>query len=336
MRWQTWQLAMTEALYGDRGFYRMSGAPRAHFRTSAHLGNAFADTILALAERVDARLGTPASFDLCDLGAGAGELLAAVAHRAPASAPALAPRLRLTGVDIAPRPPGLGEAVAWGTEAPLLTGLLIANEWLDNVPLDVVVNGEGGPRLVQVDEAGNERPGPAPTTLDRQWLDTWHPGWQGQPDLRVEVGLTRDRAWARAVSRVERGAAVAIDYANDNANDGGAGGGATLTAFRDGREVHPVPDGHCDITAHVFLRSVAAAGAAVAGPAAALRTQREAIAALGISTGRPPAALAEEDPRAYVAALAAASRRGALVDPAGLGNFRWLVQPVGIADPLER
>jgi SAM-dependent MidA family methyltransferase len=209
-----------------------------------------------------------------------------------------------------------------------VTGLLVANEWLDNVPLDIAVSGPDGPRLLQVDGAGNERPGPPLSPRDRDWLDKWGPAPANRADRndRFEIGRTRDGAWSLAVSRLTRGAALAIDYAGD--------GMGSLTGFQLGREVPPVPDGTCDLTAHVVFASVAAAGAAAAGTEPSLLTQREALMALGVDIRRPPETLAAEDPRAYVAALAALSRQAALVDPAGLGGFRWLVQPVGIDNPL--
>ena len=317
VRWRTWQLAMTEALYAPGGFYRGTSVPAAHFRTSAHIGAAFADALLALAGRVDALLDRPTTFDVCDLGGGGGELLTAMLERAPTVAPRLAGRLRLLGVDVADRPPTLDPSIEWLPELPAVTGLLIANEWLDNVPLDVAVIEPDGPRLLQVNDDGDERPGALAVGRDVGWLDRWAP----RNAERVEIGVTRDAAWARAVRSVERGAAVAIDYAGDTS--------ATLTGFRDGREVAPRPDGSCDLTAHVFFPSVAAAGD---GPV--VLSQREALLALGLHIRRPPEELAAADPKAYVAALAGLSRQAVLVDPDGLGAFRWLIQSVGISHPL--
>ena len=78
---------------------------------------------------------------------------------------------------------------------PEVEGLLFANEWLDAVPLDVLFDG----RLVEVAADGTERLGePAPAEL-LEWAARWWP--QGR---RVEVGLTRDRAWAGAVAKVTR------------------------------------------------------------------------------------------------------------------------------------
>ncbi|MFD0884819.1 hypothetical protein ACFQ08_09690, partial [Streptosporangium algeriense] len=95
---------------------------------------------------------------------------------------ALAPRelrsrLRVTCVDVAPRPPGLPEEIGWERVVPEgVEGLVIANEWLDNVPLDVVEQTSDGPRLVMVDPSdGAERLGDIPEEADLAWLDRWWP-----------------------------------------------------------------------------------------------------------------------------------------------------------------
>ncbi|MFI1444027.1 SAM-dependent methyltransferase [Streptomyces fructofermentans] len=142
--------------------------------------------------------------------------------------------------------------------------------------------------------------------------------------LRAEIGLPRDVAWAAAVACLDRGLAVAVDYAH---SAGARPPFGTLTGFRDGRETAPVPDGSCDITAHVALDACAL-------PGARLLSQREALRALGVHGGRPPLRLASTDPAAYVRALAGAGEAAELTAPGGLGGFGWLLQPVGIADPL--
>jgi SAM-dependent MidA family methyltransferase len=76
----------------------------------------------------------------------------------------------------------------------------------------------------------------------------------------------------------------------------------------------------------VALDACAAAGEAAGATQSVLLTQREALRRLGIRAERPPRALAEEDPRGYLAALRAASEAGELLDPAGLGGFGWLAQ----------
>ncbi|MER5457809.1 SAM-dependent methyltransferase, partial [Micromonospora sp. NPDC002389] len=145
---------------------------------------------------------------------------------------------------------------------------------------------------------------------------------------RAEIGRTRDEAWATAVGHVERGLAVAVDYGHLRASRPLAG---SLTGYRGGRQVPPLPDGSCDVTAHVAMDSVASAGERVARCAYSLRTQREGLRALGADGGRPPLSLAYQDPAGYVRALAEATAAAELTDPAGLGGHLWLWQPVGLA-----
>ncbi|MCF0090892.1 hypothetical protein B0E37_06010 [Streptomyces sp. MH192] len=140
--------------------------------------------------------------------------------------------------------------------------------------------------------------------------------------LRAEIGLPRDLAWASAAGSLARGLAVAVDYAHTREARPPFG---TLTGFREGRQTRPVPDGRHDLTAHVALD-------ACAGPGALLLSQREALGALGVTGARPPLALATTDPAAYVRALASAGEAAELTARDGLGDFGWLLQPVGLAD----
>ncbi|HEY8450942.1 MAG: SAM-dependent methyltransferase [Micromonosporaceae bacterium] len=321
-----WREAMAAALYGPDGFYvRAGNRPAAHFRTSAQIGAGFAAALGRLLERVDAALGHPDPLDLVDVGAGGGELLDSLTDAVP---PALARRLRPVAVEVAPAPDGAGAGpVTWRRSMPPeVTGLVLATEWLDNVPVDVAeVDPDGVVRYVLVDPAtGREALGPEVTGEDAEWLARWWP--LTVPGTRAEIGAPRDRAWARVVGAVRRGVALAVDYGHVAGDRPPFG---TLTGYRHGREVPPVPDGTCDLTAHVAMDAVAAAG----GGDAVHLTQAEALRALGVHGRRPPLALAYRDPAGYLRRLAAASLAAELTDPAGLGGHRWLVQPVGMSCP---
>ncbi|MBL1094089.1 MULTISPECIES: SAM-dependent methyltransferase [Streptomyces] len=355
--WCGWRDATERALYGaDDGFYTRPGGPgpAGHFRTSVHVSPLYAGAVAALLRRVDGALGHPEELALVDVGAGRGELLTGVLAALPDE---VAARLRPYAVERAARPGGLDPRIDWLGELPApgsVTGLLFANEWLDNVPVDVVeTDGDGVARRVLVRADGTERLGEPVDGADAEWLRRWW-SWQPAPSaastasvstapastasasgasaptartalsplspgLRAEIGRPRDEAWARAVRTLRAGLAVAADYAHARQDRPLFG---TLTGFRDGREVRPVPDGSCDITAHVALD-------ACAGPSAELLTQREALHALGVDGRRPPLSLASTDPAAYVRALGTAGAAAELTDPAGLGGFGWLVEPVG-------
>jgi Putative S-adenosyl-L-methionine-dependent methyltransferase len=318
MNWPTWREATEEALYGNGGFFRRE-QPADHFRTSTHASSLFAGAVRRLAVDCGART-------VVDVGAGGGELLIALA--------ACDPSLELLGVEIAAAPAGLPKQVGWTSVAPdgLVDVLVVANEWLDDVAVDVVqVDDDGVPLLVEVDPAtGHERPGPLPGVPDREWLSRWWPVEHAAPGFRAEIGRSRDDAWADLVRRVRRGVLVAVDYCHSSASRPPHG---TLTGYRDGRMTRPVPDGSCDITAHVALDACAAAGVAAGATATLLTSQRDALRALGVDASLPDSALATSDPVAYVAALAVSSQAAELLDRAGLGGFGWLVQTVGVGLP---
>ncbi len=320
-----WREAWTAAAYGPGGFYARGEAPAAHFRTSVHASPLFAEAIGTLLERVDAALGRPDPLDLVDVGAGRGELLTAVA----AADRPYRERLRLRAVEIGPLERPRVTVVRDVADLPPVTGLLIANEWLDDVPLDVVEQTGDGPRLVLVDADGSESFGPPPEPADREWIDRWWPP-TGVGD-RAEVGRTRDDAWAAAVGRIERGVAVAIDYGHEATARPVAG---TLAGYRAGARVPPLPNGRANLTAHVALDSVAAAGRAAGAGDTRLDDQRTALLVLGVDPRRPPLELARTDPEGYVRRLARAGEAAELTDRSGLGAFRWLVQGVGIRVPF--
>ncbi|WP_045744068.1 MULTISPECIES: SAM-dependent methyltransferase [Actinoplanes] len=318
-----WRTATRAALYGPDGFFvRRHSGPADHFRTSVNASPLFATAVAGLVRRLDEALGRPRTFDLVDVGAGRGELLTALLRLLPAD---LTGRLRPVAVELAPRPDGLDPAVHWRADVPdTVTGLLIATEWLDNVPLDVVeTDQDGRARKVLVDRhTGAETLGPPADPADEFWLRRWWPG-----PGRIEIGWPRDTAWADAVAAVRRGAALCVDYGHRRGDRPALG---SLTGYRDGRQVPPVPDGTCDVTAHVAMDAVAVAS----GVAYRMIRQREALRALGVDGARPPLDLARTDPGGYLRALATAGAAGELTDPAGLGGHWWLWHGIGVDVPL--
>jgi SAM-dependent MidA family methyltransferase len=313
--WRRWRTAMADALYGPDGFYLRSGAPAAHFRTAAHTSPLWPAAWARLAQSVAQHVPR---MTVVEIGAGGGELLRGLAAHVP-------PHWRLVGVDVCPRPPGLPDRIEWRAEAEppaSFDGLLVAVEWLDVVPVDVAERTADGLRLVEVRRDGDERLGALVEGDDEAWSTRWWaPGDVGD---RVEIGRSRDAAWAEAVGALGRGLAVAVDYAVDPRRDLAG----TLTGYRDGRQVAPVPDGSCDLTAHVLMESCAAA---VAGAQPRLLTQREALRSLGVDASRPAY---DGNPHAYLAALQATGEAAELLDPGGLGGFTWLMHAKGVPSPI--
>ncbi len=330
-------------MYGPGGFFHRPEGPAGHFRTSVHASPLFARAVLTLLEVVDAELGRPPRLDLVDVGAGRGELLRQVGELLESSSEVgtLGGRLRLHGVERAYRPDGLPDTVAWGADLPEdVVGLVVANEWLDNVPVDVAELGAEGLHQVLVDPStGEEAPGGPIGLRDASWLNLWWPLGGAENGSRAEVGYPRDRAWATVIEAMDRGLAVAVDYGHlrpDRVSGSYAAG--TITGYRDGRAVPPVPDGSCDLTSHVAMDACAEAGAQAGADSTALLRQRDALLALGVSPVLPDVALARTDPPAYARALSASSQASELLDPGELGGFWWLVQGVRLAvpQPLRR
>jgi SAM-dependent MidA family methyltransferase len=323
MPYVPWERAWREALYGPRGFFRRAEGP--HFRTSA-TSTTFAGALALLAAEVDRALDDPADFTVVDVGAGRGELLELLAALAPS-------RWRLVGVDVADRPPGLNERIFWSDAAPgNVTGMLVAHELLDAVPCPIVERDDAGDvRLVMVDpRSGGERLGARVDHPDAAWLDTWWP--LVEPGRRAEVGRPREETWRSLVGSLRAGMALAVDYAHsrdDRTGDAFAKG--SLAAYRDGLRVPPVPDGSCDLTAHVALDACA-----VATPEdgwTLLARQADLLPVLGVTSTLPSTSDAAVDPRAYALRLAASSQARVLLDPAGPGGFGWLLHGRGMMPP---
>ncbi|NGO70119.1 SAM-dependent methyltransferase [Streptomyces boncukensis] len=327
-----WRTAAEQALYGPDGFYTRE-APGSHFRTSVHASALFAQAVARLLLRVDTALGHPAPLDLVDVGGGRGELAHGVLEAL--SGTEAERRVRVRVIERGPRPERADPRVGWEDELPgpgSVAGLVFANEWLDNVPLDIAgTDGAGVPRYVLTDRAGRERLGPPLEAEDAAWLARWWPLAGAGPGARAEVGRPRDEAWTAAVRALGGGLAVAADYAHSRDARPPFG---TLTGFREGREVPAVPDGRGDLTAHVALDACADA----CGPLCAqvrMRTQREVLRDLEVTGTRPPLALAHTDPAEYVRRLGAAGEAAELLDPGGLGAFGWLLCGVGMPVPLD-
>lgn len=331
MTWVPWQSAWHRSLYGDRGFYRSVGGPAEHFSTSAQGipgGTALlARAVLLLAQQHGLRR-------IVDFACGRGELAAQIAL--------LAPNVTVVAVDIVDRPDGLPDSVEWvrsdGAEAVPASldrhdfsdhhpgdhhssdrdtpgTLVLAHEWLDVVPCPVLIHDGEQLRVVEVDEHGAERWGAAVDPADLDWCQAYWPGWDS-PHARIEVGRTRDAAYARLRATISHGLLVTVDYGHLRDARPLAG---TLIGYRDGAPCVPLPDARTDITAHVAMDSL--------GAQQVLR-QRELFEHLGLRPTKPDVRLAAVDPPAYLRALVAVGGYSTLTSPGGLGDFWWSLDVV--------
>ncbi len=293
--WTTWRSAWDAALYGPGGFYLRPEGPAGHFRTAAH---AAAPDLARALLRLCSWYGCDA---IVDVGAGRGELLSALSHCAAAS-------FGLHGVDVVSRPAALPARIGWSRGVDLVPGsgwrdaLVIGWELLDVVPCPVLeIDADGRVRQVLVDPlTGRENLGSAGASDDLAWCRFWWPlDGLAQGD-RIEAGWPRDAFWNMLVTRAAAHGAralLAVDYGHRRHSRPRLG---SLTGFRAGRAVPPRPDGSMDLTAHVAMDAVAAAGQSAGAVSVELTGQAEALRRLGATSAE-------------------------LLDPGGLGGFDWLL-----------
>ena len=309
MPYLPWERAWQEALFGEAGFYRRPEGPAGHFRTSAHA----APTVLA---RAVARLARAAGCGaVLDLGAGRGELLSALARVADEGS-----ALRLHGVDVVGRPLLLPPVVGWSRARrrdPLRRLRRRARR------------GVGGARHRALPGARDRAGRPARTSCSSTPPRAGS-GSAARPATPTSRGAGAGGRWTasrratgsrwagrgthggRVTSGCSAGSAGACSSRSTTRTPAPPGRRVgTLSGYRSGRLVPPVPDGSCDVTAHVALDAVAAAGRTAGAAEGALVPQHAALRSLGVSGDEPGA----ED----------------ILDPAGLGGFTWLLQRVPAA-----
>jgi SAM-dependent MidA family methyltransferase len=361
-----WQQAWQQALYGPGGFYLRPEGPAGHFRTACHAGGSVLASALS---RLAVEAGCTA---IVDIGAGRGELLTALArlqsqHPDGLELPDDLPEdlfvtppgsstepgttdegggagaaLLLHGVDVVERPEGLPASVGWSQGLQALPddvldeALVVAWELLDVVPVPIAeVDDEGVPRIIAVDPVtGDEHRSHPLTVVEYAWCARWWPLVDAEPGYRIEIGGPRDALWADLVKRVARtsngGLLLAVDYCHEAHRRPPVG---SLSAFRGGRAVPPIPDGSCDLTSHVAMDSVAAAGRRAGATSSVMLRQRAALRALGaVITPGDLAAARASGTDALLAQLELRSQLDELLDESGLGGFCWLLQ--GVRHPV--
>jgi SAM-dependent MidA family methyltransferase len=322
---------MQLALYGEFGFYTRddggAAGRRGDFITSPEVGPLFG---LVLARMLDAewvRLGRPATFSVIEIGAGPGTLARAILS----AAPECSRTLEYTAVEVSARQrerhpedvrsaAALDDVIGGGP----LTGVVIANEVLDNVPFRLAVH-DGGWRealVVGGDEGGGERfaevlsapLAPVPPVLPAV----------ASHGARAPLQQRAGELVAAMRAVLDAGSVLVLDYCRPTTAELVAlPWRKWLRTYRGHqRSGHYLADpGLHDITTDVALDQLP--------PADAVRRQAQFLGRWGVD------ALVEEGRRyweahatqADLAALRMRSRVAeaeALVDPAGLGGFTVL------------
>jgi SAM-dependent MidA family methyltransferase len=342
------------ALYDpDDGFYATGGSAgrRGDFLTSAEVGPLFGAVLARALDEWWEELGRPDPYVVVDAGAGPGTLARGVLSAAPECSmalryvlversaalrslhadglPLVEPAYAFSGVDTPddedgwaePRPNhvGVGPLAVSLPEPPAIrfTGVVLANELLDNLPFGLAV-WDGGWREARV-------------SLDAHGLfaETLVP--LGAPDLpsvaahgaRVPLQRAATEWLGSALAGVERGRVVTFDYVSDTTSLARRPWRTWLRTYRrHERGEHPLRSpGTQDITCEVALDQLAR----VREPDV-VRTQAQFLARHGLDE------LVEEGRRLWAERAAApdvAAVRGrsrvseaeALTDPQGLGGF---------------
>ena len=133
---------LDDALYGPRGFYTTGGRAgrRGDFITSPEVGPLFGAVLARWCDAMWRELGEPADFRVYDLGAGPGTLARSILAAAPGSLAGDVARyvaIEVSAEQRARHPDGVTSVGELPTGR--LSGVVIANELLDNVPFRMLV-----------------------------------------------------------------------------------------------------------------------------------------------------------------------------------------------------
>jgi len=343
---------MERALYEPGlGYYRR---PRAgpgregDFLTAPETHPIFGHALSRLVADVWQRLGRPLGFVLREHGAGGGALAVSILDGLVAASPELLDALVVEPVEVEPfrleafasRLETAGHAARQRpATSGAVTGLILANEVLDALPVHRVVQRGSTLREVLVGWSdGGFADVEAP--LSRSGLEER----LGRESValvdgqRAEICLALDTWVSGAAAQLERGVLLIIDYGHAAAELYGPRRRAgTLAAYVNHR-AHDDPlvnVGRQDLTAHVDVTAVQDAAVAAGLTPLGVTTQAELLVGLGIEE---LLRRAQSDPattmESYVALRAGLMR---LLDPAATGAFKVLAFGRGMAvDPPLR
>ena len=366
--WVPFSTYMQWALHDpDHGAYasgRLRVGPSGDFATSPSLGPDFAALLAPQIAIWLAAQPADAPLALVETGPGEGQLALQLAEALALGWPALAARTSLLLVE-----PNAGMAerqrqrlaacplpCRWlsfeALAAAPVRGVVLAHEVLDALAVERILwdgsvwrlQGVGLASPTPATTATNVTPALEPElqlmageplgaalapTLAALGLDT--PGPQHPPGWCTELHPGLEPWLQQAAAGLEAGQLLVVDYALEawryyapQRSNG------TLMAYRQQRACDDplLEPGHWDLTAHLCTDSLVAAAGASGWSALGQRSQGEALLALGLAQRLH--GLQQHDPSALPELL---SRREALlrlVDPAGLGAFRWLAFSRGL------
>jgi SAM-dependent MidA family methyltransferase len=333
----------------ETGYYTNAGSRptrEGDFLTAPELHPIFGATIGRQLDEAWERLGSPAPFTLVEYGAGAGTLALDILAGLRRDGSGLADALAYLPIEINPhrreelerRAAQADLPLVGASAAPFDHAAVLANEFLDALPVHVVEMREGRLREIHVTinddgQLGEVTLDPSTPLLAARLAELAQDGVELREGQRAELCLAIDGWATQAAGWFRRGLVLVIDYGGPAAQLLGPRRMAgTLMTYRghaaDGAADAPYRDiGDRDLTAHVdtttLRRRLAEAGLAILGET----TQARFLAGAGLE-------LLLERERSSVATLAdwlqirAAVVR--LLDPRHLGAFRVLAVGRGL------
>ena len=311
------------ALYGEGGFYSSGGAAgrRGDFITSPEVGPLFGAVLARMFDDTWRRLGEPAVFTIVDAGAGPGTLARAVR----AARPACSEAIDYVAVEVSERQreghPDWVRSVAEMPAGPI-SGVIVANELLDNIAFRLFVN-DGGWREAYVISRPDGTFGEIlfqANDLDQLVLPSGAPHGARLPVQGAAA------AWVRSgLSRLISGNLLVIDYASRATSEFASRPWRqwlrTYRGHQRGDHYLSAP-GSQDITVEVAIDQLAAA----AGEPTVVQSQKEFMHRWGIDdlVAEGQREWMENAARPTLASIAMRSRvreAEALCDTTGLGSF---------------
>jgi SAM-dependent MidA family methyltransferase len=319
------------------GYYR-SDRPRpgraGDFLTAPETHPIFGHAIARQLEEMWSILGLPAPFVVREYGAGEGALALAALEGLRRDDSALSGAVRWDPVEIDPRRTaelsarlsGAGFGGALAPVRPPFTGVVLANEFLDALPVHRVAILEGTLRELYVawrDDRFEEVVAPPSTPALAERLA--REGAKLTEGARAEICLELE-AWVReAAETLTRGYILVIDYGHSAAElYGPQRRSGTLRAYvRHAAHDDPFRNiGRQDLTAHVDITALQDLARLHGFDVVGVTTQAEFLAGVGgdelLETARVEAATYDE----YLGLRSAVAR---LLDPRAMGAFRVVV-----------
>ena len=318
------------ALYGEHGFYTGGGQAgrRGDFITSPEVGPLFGAVLARWIDGEFQRLGRPEDFRVVEVGAGPGTLARAVLAAAPRWTD------RYTAVELSPAQRALHPSGVVSTatlpDGPI-TGVVIANELLDNVPFRLAVfDGTWREAFVELDADGVASEVTVAPPEEWSWLPT-----HAAHGARVPVQSAAADWVADVRGRLTAGTLLSVDYCTPRtAMVAAMPWREWLRTYRGHeRGVHYLREpGTQDITAQVCLDQLPEPDA--------VRTQAQFLARWGIDelVAEGVSVWTANAARPDLHALRMRSRvreAESLLDPAGLGGFTAVEWSAQRTDPTR-